>query len=187
MSELLANKILISHPTCPKESLFHNTVIYLYQDKPNQGSLGFILNKPSKFTVQDICNDKNIQFTSPLCPPIYHGGPVNQQSLLMLHSNVWNSQNTVQVSQSLSITSDNFMLEKIGFNDQPAYWKMVGGLCGWAPGQLQAELSGKTPYHPSQSWLIADANDDLLFNQSGKTAWDTAFELCSAQLFDRFF
>tara|TARA_Y100001970_G_C14225981_1_gene855700 strand:- start:1193 stop:1756 length:564 start_codon:yes stop_codon:yes gene_type:complete len=186
MFEILENKILISHPSCNKDSLFYNTVIFLYQDRPNQGSLGFILNKPSKYTVEDICKDKKIEFNCSYRPPIYHGGPVNQQSLLMLHSDDWASQNTVRISDKLCITSDNFMLEKIGTNDQPAYWKIVGGLCGWAPGQLQAELTGKPPYQPNQSWLIADATDDVLFNSSGKTAWKHAFDICSSQLFDRY-
>lgn len=183
----LQNKILIAHPNCPKESMFYNTVIYLYQDKPNQGSLGFILNKPSKYTVEDICKDKNLQFRSPFCPPIYHGGPVNQQSLLLLHSNEWSSKNTVQISERLCITSDNFMLEKLSDNDQPAYWKMVGGLCGWAPGQLKAELLGQPPFDITQSWLVADANEDIMFNETGKTAWKNAFDCCSTQLFDRYF
>ena len=80
-----------------------------------------------------------------------------------------------------------YIIEKLSDNDQPAYWKMVGGLCGWAPGQLKAELSGQPPFDMSQSWLVANTNDDIMFNETGKTAWKNAFDCCSTQLFDRYF
>ena len=45
----LEGKLLIAHPKVPKGTIFHRAVIYLYQDNPEQGSIGVIVNKPSKF------------------------------------------------------------------------------------------------------------------------------------------
>ena len=36
----LMGKLLIAHPKVPKGTIFHRAVIYLYQDNPEQGSIG---------------------------------------------------------------------------------------------------------------------------------------------------
>ena len=55
-------KVLISHPNCPRDSPFYKSVIFIYQDNPRTGTLGVIVNKPSKYKVQDVCAEKNIIF-----------------------------------------------------------------------------------------------------------------------------
>ena len=47
-------KLLIAHPNHPKDSMFHKSVIYIYQDREELGSIGLMLNKPSKFTLEDL-------------------------------------------------------------------------------------------------------------------------------------
>jgi putative transcriptional regulator len=182
----LEGKFLIAHPNCPRDSLFYKSVIYLYQDRKDQGSIGVIVNKPSKFFVKDVCEEKNVQFTGSNVP-IYHGGPVNSNALILLHSNDWASVNTVDAGNNLRISSDNIMLEKIARVDQPRYWKLFGGLSTWAPQQLQAELTGKWPYRPENSWLIANASADIIFKTTDDRIWHAAFEACGSQMFNQYF
>ena len=179
-------KLLIAHPNVEKENIFCKTVIYVYQDSPDQGSLGVILNKPSRFRISDVCAEKNIIFGD-TTKRVYHGGPVNQQALVLLHSNDWSSQNTADAGNNLCVSSDNTMLEKIGSGNQPAYWRLFGGMCGWAPGQLQAELTGQFPYRPEHSWLIANATDDLIYGYDGRGQWSNLVETSSQQMFDKYF
>ena len=178
-------KLLIAHPNVEKENIFARTVIYLYQDDPEQGSLGVILNKPSRFRISDVCAEKNIVFGD-TTKRVYHGGPVNQQALVLLHSDDWQSANTANAGNNLCVSSDNTMLEKIATGNEPAYWRLFGGMCGWAPGQLDAELSGQWPYRPENSWLIAQANDELVYDYDGKAQWTNLVETSSQQMFDKY-
>ena len=182
----LTGKFLIAHPNCPKNSFFHRSVIYLYQDSPLDGSVGIVINKPSKFMVRDVCDEKGIQFIGADIP-IYHGGPVSTNSLVLLHTNDWASVNTVEVGNQLRISSDNNMLLKIANVDQPKKWKIFGGFSAWAPNQLTAELSGKWPYRPENSWLIASADTALIFDTPSNQIWNQAFKLCGSQMFDQYF
>ncbi len=79
------------------------------------------------------------------------------------------------------------MLKKIAIGDAPKKFRLFGGLSGWAPGQLLAELAGKWPYRPENSWLIADPTEELLFDQSYQKQWETALRLSSSQMFSQYF
>lgn len=182
----LEGKILIAHPNTPQHSIFCKSVIYLYQDRIEQGSIGVMTNKPSQFTLRDLCIEKQLGLHN-ITSRVYHGGPVNTSALVLLHSNDWRSENTAVAGNTLCITSDNLMLEKIIHGDQPAYWRLFGGLCGWAPGQLSLELTGRYPYGPENSWLIASANDDLIFGTTGDEQWQAAIDSCSKELFNQYF
>jgi len=182
----LEGKLLVSHPNMAKDSIFYKSVIYLYQDRVQQGSIGVITNKPSKFTLGDLCNEKAI-LGNTVQEMVYHGGPVNTNALVLLHTAGWSSQNTAGAGNNLFITSDNLMLEKLVHGDVPRYWRLFGGLCGWAPGQLIAELEGRYPFRAENSWLIAEPNTELLFEETGDKQWKTAVELSSQQMFDQYF
>jgi putative transcriptional regulator len=182
----LEGKLLISHPNCPKDSFFHRTIIYLYQHDNEKGSIGVILNKPSRYSIADICADHEIEFTGAY-QPIYHGGPVNTNALVLLHTRDWSSTNSIFVSNNFRISSDTNMLKKIAIGDAPKKFRLFGGLSGWAPGQLLAELAGKWPYRPENSWLIADPTEELLFDQSYQKQWESALRLSSSQMFSQYF
>ena len=177
-------KVLIAHPNLGTDEVFHRTVIYIYQDDPRGGTVGVITNKKSRFPITDLAAEKDITFgdTSKF---VYHGGPVNQQALVLLHSNDWQSSNTASAGRNLCVSSDEFMLEKLN-NEQPAYWRLFGGMCGWQPGQLDAELNGAYPFRPENSWLIAHAPDPLLFGTEGDKQWQKCYELSSAQMFAQY-
>jgi putative AlgH/UPF0301 family transcriptional regulator len=80
------------------------------------------------------------------------------------------------------LSSDDFMIQKL--NQQvPTYWRLFAGMSTWEPGQLTAELEGRFPFRPENSWLIADAPEGLLFTLDGDKQWQKALALCSNQMF----
>ena len=185
MIESQEGKILIAHPGCPKDNPFHKSVVYIYQDNPG-GTIGVIINKPSRFTVQDICADKKIVFLNKN-PSVYHGGPVNPNALILLHSNDWHSENTISAGQDMLVSSDNVMLKSIAEGRQPKQWRLFGGMSAWQAGQLQQELSGRWPYRPENSWLLARVPKEFIFNVNHKQQWQMACELSAHQMFDAYF
>lgn len=178
-------KVLVAHPNLGPTETFHRTVIYIYQDDPKAGSVGVITNKKSRYNISDLAADKNITFGDST-KFVYHGGPVNQQALVLLHTNDWASTNTAPAGRNLSVSSDDLMLEKLNTGIQPAYWRLFGGMCGWAPGQLDAEMNGVFPFRSENSWLIAQAPEQCLFGTDGDKQWQKCFELSSAQMFAKF-
>ena len=178
-------KILIAHPNLPESTAFYRTVIYIYQDN-HAGTVGLVLNRPSDFTVQELCLDKGIDYSA-TNRLMYLGGPVSKTSLVLLHSDDWHSGNTVSAGPGLLVSSDDQMLERLAMGDYPAYWRIFAGISAWTPQQLDLELSGEFPYRPENSWLIANANDSILFDYDGDKQWKQAVELCCNQMFDRYF
>ena len=104
----------------------------------------------------------------------------------MLHSNDWESSSSVDAANGLSITSDNFMLEKLSMGYVPAYWRLFVGVCSWGAGQLDMELAGKHPYRIENSWLTCSANDNIVFNYDGEDQWYKAMELSSRQMINSY-
>lgn len=172
-------KLLIANPNVPPNSPFGNSVIYMYSDHPLKGSTGVILNKQSNTTVQEMCYDQRIAYHQ-TSHKVHIGGPVNPQAMVLLHSDEWQSQNTVYAGNQLSISSDKLMFLKLSQGDEPAYWRMFVGYSGWAPQQLDMEIKGK-------QWLTAEANDDIIFEYDGVEQWTKALELCSQQTIDQWF
>jgi putative transcriptional regulator len=178
-------QILIAHPNLPQRNPFYQSVIYIYQDN-NQGTMGVILNKETHWTVEDVCVDKNYSYFGPT-RQLGYGGPVNSGALCMLHTDDWTSSNTMEAGNRLYVSSDNFMLEKLGSGIVPAYWRMFVGMCAWAPGQLDMELAGTPPYQAKNSWLTAKANDTILFEYDGEKQWAQAIKYSSQQMINSYF
>lgn len=178
-------KLLIAHPNLPSNSPWSQRVIYLFADGA-EGTQGLVINHPTRYTVNDFISGRG--FDLPLTKErIRVGGPVNGKSLFVLHTSEWYSESTFVVDKNFSISSDNFMIEKLSLGNQPDLWRMCLGMCAWAPGQLDAELSGEFPYKTENSWLIADADHSVLFEYDGEKQWNQALELSTKQSVNSWF
>jgi putative transcriptional regulator len=186
MIENRVGKLLIAHPNLPEDNFFHKSVIYIYTESDELGTLGLVLNKSTGTTVRHVAQRRNVLFPYRK-PEVYKGGPVSEHALILFHTAEWRGTNTTSAGPGYCLTSDNYMFERIAMGDQPAYWKMCLGLCGWKPGQLDMELAGQFPFDAANSWLTADANDHILFNLDGEKMWNEAVKLSSEQMFSTYF
>ena len=180
-------KLLIAHPHFPERSPFAKSVVYVYQDDAVNGTVGVILNKKSRTSVQALADRNGVMFGDEY-PIVHIGGPVNRDALILLHTNDWHSSNTASAGGNLRISSDNHMLPKLAqYTDQPIYWRLFVGAATWIPGQLDAEINGDYPYGSHQMWLTADADEDIIFEYDGEDQWIKAVDLCSQQTINHFF
>jgi len=179
-------KLLIAHPNLPEDNWFRKTVIYIYADDEDKGTLGLALNVKTDLSVQTLCSQRGVDFPYRI-PQVYKGGPVSETSIILLHTNEWRGTNTSTAGPTYNLTSDDYMFDRLALGDQPARWRMFLGLCGWRPGQLDMELAGQFPYGRENSWLTADANDYILFELDGDKMWEAAIELSSRQMFSTYF
>ena len=178
-------KCLVAHPNLPSTNWFHNTVIYIYQEHARLGTLGLCLNVPTTASVRALLNTKGIIYPEGISQ-VHKGGPVNEQAIFLLHSDEWESGNTISAGPGYRLSSDEKMLELLSNGYQPAYWRMFVGICGWGPGQLEAELKGTFPYTKENSWLVCNASDELLFGTDSEKQWTKALEISSSQMFDQY-
>ena len=143
-----------------------------------------MLNKPSSFPVNNIFRAKG--FESNVMQNIYKGGPVHERAVSLLHTSEWYSSNTTPAG-NYNITSDDLMIEKMSMGNMPVMWRMVSGICGWAPGQLHAEINGQQPFQPDKSWLTLHPTDSIMFEYDGEEQWQRAIEMSSTQMINQYF
>jgi putative transcriptional regulator len=179
---LLPGSLLISHPLM-KTNLFSNSVVLIIESY-NRIYKGLIVNKKSPYCVGDVVDDCKKSYTGQTT--LYKGGPVNPSALIMLHSDDWYSTNTMQLGNALAISSDLEMIEKLAVDNSPFNYKVIAGISQWSDLQLKNELAAtneRTPY-----WLMLDNYDPkLLFDTECDLIWETAIDLYSQNMFDRYF
>lgn len=177
--------LLIAHPKLPKTNPFCKTVIYVYESN-DQGVMGLVINRATNYTIKDLCKSKGFIYPESRTA-LHQGGPVNESALILLHTDDWHSENTAIAGKGLCVSSDNLMLKKLSHGDVPLYWRMFSGMSAWTKSQLHMELNGQFPYKPENSWLTAQANDDIVFEYDGEEQWEQAIELSSRQMINQFF
>lgn len=178
----LAGKLLVAHPNL-KSAMFGHSVVYLFEHDVQHGAQGLILNKNMGFPVREIFSRNGFIVDTP--QTVHKGGPLNDRSISLLHTGEWMSQNTYPCG-NYCISSDKFMLEKMASGPAPVYWRMISGIAGWGPGQLEMEINGEGPF-TEKSWLTLPANDTIMFEYDGEKQWNKAIEACSQRMVDNYF
>ena len=86
--------LLIAEPSILGDLSFNRSVILL-ADHNTEGSVGFILNKPLDYSVNDLVPEVDATFT------IYNGGPVEQDNLYFIHNIPELIPNSVEISNGI--------------------------------------------------------------------------------------
>lgn len=157
-------RLLISEPFLPDPN-FERTVVLLCEHN-EEGSFGFVLNKPSILKVQEIMEDAPAFENT-----VYVGGPVQQDTLHFIHRQD-SLTNAVQIADNVYWGGDfeNLVLlcdtKQLSSSDI----RFFLGYSGWGPGQLDAELE-------QDSWIVCNyVTDELLFDTDPQLMWRKALE-----------
>ena len=140
-------QLLVAEPSVLGDVSFTRSVILL-ADHNEEGSVGFILNKPLDVTLADL-----IEGMEDCEMPIYNGGPVEQENLYFLHT----APELIEGSQEISSgiywggdfqrAVDLILAKKISCDNI----KFFLGYSGWGSKQLDQEIS-------EHSWVITKNN-----------------------------
>lgn len=158
-------KLLISDPFLPDPN-FSRTVVFLTEHKPEAGSIGFVLNKPTGAKLHDVL-DFDIQYNLPL----YTGGPVQQETLHLIHQEPQLGEPDMEILPGVywgaNYETLKLMLET---NDlDPSKFRFFLGYSGWGEGQLEQELEQK-------SWIVSNANPDIVFSENTEAMWNAVMK-----------
>lgn len=137
-------QLLIAEPSAINDDSFSRSIILLVACNP-EGSVGFIMNKPSDYTLQSFIPDIHHDFT------VYIGGPVEQQNLYFIHTRPDLIENSLEISEGL-YWGGNFeeVIKRIEYQQiTENEIKFFLGYSGWATDQLEEELD-------NNSWLLTD-------------------------------
>ncbi|SHJ70885.1 YqgE/AlgH family protein [Pseudozobellia thermophila] len=153
-------KLLIAEPSLTGDVSFNRSVVLLAEHN-EEGSVGFILNKPLEYFINDLVKEITIPFQ------MYNGGPVEQDNLYFIHRVPHLIANSIEISDGIYWGGD---FEKIidlintrviSENDI----RFFLGYSGWSAYQLDQELS-------SNSWIVVknDYQSDII-NKSADAFW----------------
>ena len=152
--------LLISEPFLPDPN-FERTVVLLCEHNED-GTVGFVLNKPSilKF-------DEAVEGVDGFSNTLYVGGPVEQDTLHFLHRSSFLLEGSNQITEGIN-WGGNYeqLISMINTRTiEQENFKFFLGYSGWAPGQLEEELSHK-------SWIVArKASPEQVFDIDPKELW----------------
>lgn len=152
-------RILIAEPFLPGS--YFNRAIILLTEHNKEGSVGFILNKPVDFAVDEFYS----QFPA-YKGSIYIGGPVNIESLYYLHCLGSLVPDSLKISDNLYWGGDFETLKNL-INSKQVDSNSVRfflGYSGWDKNQLKEELD-------EDSWLVGDIQKDTIFAEP-KKLWE---------------
>ena len=148
-----------------KDSRFKKAVIVMLEHD-NKGALGVVINKPlGNFKIGSLIKDLNIDDTDKkelydFEVPIYWGGPLDNNKLLILHSSDYKNQNTKNY-QDISITNDYKALLDIAQNKGPKNKLVIIGVSAWNLGQLEGEID-------KGHWNLSEINENILFEKNNE-------------------
>lgn len=151
--------LLISEPFLPDPN-FERTVVLLCEHN-DEGSFGFVLNKPSLLKYCDVMEDSS-------CDEIlYVGGPVEQDTMHILHTSGELLEGSIDLGDGI-FWGGNFEQLQIMINNRqidPVALRFFLGYSGWSAGQLEMELKEKT-------WIISNrARKDQVFYTEPEKLW----------------
>lgn len=142
--KLKKGHLLIAEPSLIGDLSFNRSIILL-ADHNQEGSIGFIINKPLKYTINDLIPEIEARFK------IYNGGPIEQDNLYFIHNIPDLIPNSVEISNGIywggdfESTKELINLGLIGKNNI----RFFLGYTGWVEKQLENEME-------DNSWIIAE-------------------------------
>ena len=175
--------LLIAHPKFT-QGIFGRSVV-LITEHHSQGSVGFIINKPTQFKIQDLVDSIYVQH---ICEMTVHsGGPVNPRAICLLHTDDWYSSNTMHICAGVSLTSDRTMIDKFNTDNTPTDFMFAVGMASWHPGQLENELSeNNASRHPL--WLTTELKDyNIIFDYPKDQLWNKCLDICTRKIVSQYF
>ncbi len=138
---------------------FRRTVVLVVEDEPGEGTLGVVLNRPSKIPVEQVLEPWTPLVTGPSV--LFHGGPVSPDSALALAL-----PNGTDEPIGWRSLAGSKLMSRVGLVDlgappqllagEFASMRVFAGYAGWGAGQLESEIE-------AGAWLVLDAQPEDAF------------------------
>ena len=154
-----------------RDPRFKNTVIIMLENDES-GAWGLVINKQLAsiplgsliYKSRDLTIKQKKLYKVKI--PVYWGGPVNENKIIVLHSNDYKNDTTKNY-KNVSITTDYKILFDIADNKGPEKSLVLVGISSWGEGQLEGEME-------REGWVLSELNLELIFEMKNNEKWLTA-------------
>jgi len=152
--------LLIAEPSTLGDVSFNRSVVLLAEHN-DEGSIGFILNKPLNYTINDLLPEIEASFK------IYNGGPVEQDNLYFIHNIPEIIPNSIEISNGIYWGGD-FETTKHLINTGEINKNNIRfflGYSGWSVNQLEIEMQ-------ENAWIVSENSlKKKLLSKSSNQFW----------------
>lgn len=152
--------LLIAEPSLTGDVSFNRSVVLLAEHS-EEGSVGFILNKPLEHSICDLVPEITIPFK------VHNGGPVEQDNLYFIHKVPHLIGDSIEISDGIYWggnfeTTVQLINQKIISKEDIRFFL---GYSGWSCLQLNEELSSK-------SWvMVKNHYESAIIKKSSQAFW----------------
>jgi putative transcriptional regulator len=173
----LSSPILLLAMPQVLDPFFHKSVVLLIHHE-DDGSLGFIVNRPTGIRVSEILQGMEVAWQGPERAVAHFGGPVQPQLGTVLYtprpSDPEGSGSVV--IPGLALTQHVGDLAELAA-DPPERFRLLLGYAGWGAGQLVQEIL-------RNDWLTAPVLGDLIFAPAAdpEQVWEAALKSVGVHL-----
>lgn len=152
---------LVAHPSMDDPN-FRRTVVLLVEHGP-QGTVGFILNRPSDIPLSQALPD--LPAIKETGHPLFIGGPVSPNRMTMLVRLTEPLPDVRRVFDGVYVGGSLELLERLVTRPKPMEaFRVFVGMAGWAPGQLAFELR-------QGAWATLSPDVTAIFDHDPDTLW----------------
>jgi putative transcriptional regulator len=175
MASELAPGLLVAAPSLLDPN-FRRAVVLLVDHSP-EGSLGFVINRPAEVRLPAMLGALGLTRADANAPdaPVLLGGPVAPDTGWIVFDssqpgklgNQGFGEEVVRVSERLAVSASRELLEQTVHGQGPERMMLVLGYAGWAPSQLDIEIS-------QGAWIPVDLSDSIVFDTPYEERWAMA-------------
>lgn len=152
--------LLIAEPSIIGDISFNRSIV-LIADHSEEGSIGFILNKPLDYTINELVPEIESDFK------VYNGGPVEQDNLYFIHKIPELIPDSIEISLGIYWGGDFKKVAELIANNgiKENDIKFFLGYSGWSAFQLEDELK-------ANSWVVTNnVYKETIIEKGYKSFW----------------
>lgn len=177
----LDDQFLIAMPGM-KDDRFARSVIYICAHSED-GAMGLIINQPQPMLFPDLLVqigllDEQEAIRLPAATRdfvVRNGGPVDRSRGFVLHTDDYQVDSSLPVSEDVCLTATVDILRAISTGRGPRRALMALGYSGWGAGQLETEIA-------ENGWLTCPASPDILFDADLDTKYERIMRMIGIDL-----
>lgn len=166
----LAPGLLVASPSleCP----FFNHTVVLLVDHGDEGSFGFVINRPTDVRFHQVLGEVGLETEATSSPdaPVMVGGPVSPETGWIVFdpsSGGAGDEEILRVGDGLAVSASLRMLELLASGEGPSRRIMMLGYSGWGSGQLEREMR-------DGAWIPVDLDATIVFDTPVEERWTFA-------------